>query len=344
MKKIIFLFAMLAGIAASAQRTTPVTIANIQVDYLQTTVTFDLSWTGSDASHRNEVWVFVDIQPVTGANILGSWSPATLVPNATTVIAISGNQYSSLTYTPVNDNTRGVWVKGTAANSTSTFKATVKVTLDSSTPAAFNACAYATDYPPNAASYSNGTYTLKGTPPFTVIGNGTIQNSNQYVGTCITLTDATGCPGGVGRDVIHNECTCAPGLTAVGGYCRDLAEDGASSFTGCNVEVENFNRGWDVWDFYCPPGWDLPTHTHIKCMYDNREQLGMTLALPYQNTFFFKDSDGSCNETYHCSNDTQIDMYIMFFSGYNCTNTQTPPPGTCSQVRSSNGGYWRCVR
>ncbi|MDR3133278.1 MAG: hypothetical protein LBU42_04560 [Prevotellaceae bacterium] len=252
MKTIILLLAMLASIAASAQRTTPVTIANTQVDYLQKTVTFDLSWTGSDASHRNEVWVFVDIQPVTGANSLGSWSPATLVPNATTVTAISGNQYSSLTYTPVNDNTRGVWVKGTAANSTSTFKATVKVTLDSVTPAAFNACAYATDYPPNAAAYSGGTYTLKGTQPFII--NGALITGDTFAGVINTMTDPTGCPGGVGRDVVHNDGICAPGLTPCNGYCRDLAADNAVCVNGWEITLDCFGPDYP----YCvtPAGWE----------------------------------------------------------------------------------------
>ena len=93
MRTTFFLFAMLTSVAASAQRTTSVTITNTKVNYCTKTVTFDLSWKGSDANHRDEVWVFVDIQPVTGANTLGSWSPATLVPSATTVTAGSGNQY-----------------------------------------------------------------------------------------------------------------------------------------------------------------------------------------------------------------------------------------------------------
>ncbi|MDR0694605.1 MAG: hypothetical protein LBF81_04815, partial [Prevotellaceae bacterium] len=199
MKKIFFLFAMLASVAINAQRTTPVTVTNTNVDNLTKTVTFDLSWKGRDATHRDEVWVFVDIQLVTGANTSGSWSPATLVPNATTVIARSGNQYSSLTYTVVNGNTRGIWVKGTAANTSSSFAATVKLTLGSATPALFNACVYITDYPPNATSYTSGTYTLKGTQQF-IINGATISN-DKFAGVINTMTDPTGCPGGVGRDV-----------------------------------------------------------------------------------------------------------------------------------------------
>ena len=135
MKKIFFLFTMLANIIASAQRTIPVAVANTSVDYSTKIVTFDLSWKGSDATHRDEVWIFVDIQPITGANTLGAWSPATLVPNATTVTAGSGNQYSALTHMVESGNTRGVWVKGTSSVATNTFSATVKVTLNNGTPA-----------------------------------------------------------------------------------------------------------------------------------------------------------------------------------------------------------------
>jgi archaellum component FlaF (FlaF/FlaG flagellin family) len=273
MKKTFFLFAMLASIAASAQRTTKVTIANTKVDYSQKTVTFDLSWKGSDANHRDEVWVFVDIQPIIGVT-KGNWSPATLVPNATTVTSVSGNQYSSLTYTAVSGNTRGVWIQGSSSITTNTFKATVKVTLLANvTPAKFNACAYASDYPPNAASYNAGTYTLKGTQPFIITGNGTIQDGNKYVGTVISsMTDATGCPGGVGRDVVHNGGVCAPGLTAVGASCRDLVADNAlaipcAASTGGSFELAKASAGTTKWAgrHICPTGWRVVNAQEAIC-------------------------------------------------------------------------------
>ncbi|MDR0693926.1 MAG: hypothetical protein LBF81_01320, partial [Prevotellaceae bacterium] len=249
MKKNFFLFAMLASMAASAQRTTPVTIANTKVDYSTKTVAFDLSWQGSDATHRDEVWVFVDIQSVTGANTLGSWSPATLVPNATMVTAGSDNQYSSLTHTVVDGNTRGVWVKGTAANTTRIFAATVKVTLQSGTPAKFNACVYATDYPPNAqitsGSYSNGTYTLKGTKPFVINGASTVNSSTYSAARISSITDATQCPGYRCslRDEVVGTLGCCTGLTAIGSYCRDLVADDASTFTGCGIDIKASDQG-----------------------------------------------------------------------------------------------------
>ena len=276
--KIFFLFAMLASMAASAQRTIPIAVGNTKVDYSTKTVTFDLSWKGSGANHRNEVWVFVDIQPISGVNTLGGWSPATLVPSATTVTAgSSNNEYSSLTHTVEGGNTRGVWVKGTASNTTRTFAAIVKVTLASGTPAKFNACVYATDYPPNAVSYSGGSYTFKGTKPFII--NGTQVNDTKYAVTqIISLTDATGCPGGVGRDEIHNGGVCAPGLTAVGSYCRDLAADGAVKFVACGyeLEVEIISRplpgSWST-TLNCPAGWTPATPNQLSCLWKNSSLL-----------------------------------------------------------------------
>ncbi|MDR3351216.1 MAG: hypothetical protein LBN98_06235, partial [Prevotellaceae bacterium] len=262
----------------------------------QKTVTFDLSWKGSDASHRDEVWVFVDMQPITGV-IKGNWTPATLVPNATTVTAGSGNQYSSLTYTAVSGNTRGVWVKGTSSVTTNTFNATVKVTLASGMPAQFNACAYASDYPPNAASYNGGTYTFKGTKPFIV--NGTEVNDNQYAVTTITsLTDATGCPGGVERNVEQNNGNCLSWLTPCGGYCRDLAADNARCDATLDLEISN--------GYYssCPSGWRYPTEAEAKKMH----------SLGY--TYTAISSDNSCR--IYCTFYSSTCAYCTYVGAYVC--------------------------
>jgi hypothetical protein len=331
--KIFFLFAMLVGVAASAQRTTPVTIANTKVDYATKIVTFDLSWKGSDTFHRNDVWVFVDIQPVTGANTLGSWSPATLVPNSTTVTAGSGNQYSSLTCTVVSGNTRGVWVKGTATNTTSTFAATVKVTLATATPAQFNACAYATDYPPNASSYSGGTYTFKGTKPFII--NGTPVNNNQYAVTTITtLTDATGCPGGIGRDVIHNGGTCLPHLTAIGSYCRDLVDDDATTVTGCSIEIKKSNQGTITSfaggeDYLCPAGWRYPLASEKACFCNNWQTLGFVDGGNYKHDMILIGS----NTTY---------PHYLSYGGWGCVEAYGL--WTWAHVQAEGYQQIRCVR
>jgi archaellum component FlaF (FlaF/FlaG flagellin family) len=326
MKKILFFFAMLASVTASAQRTTPVTIANTKVDYSTKIVTFDLSWKGSDASHRNEVWVLVDIQPITGTNTLGSWSPATLVPNSTTVTAGSGNQYSSLTHIVVSGNTRGVWVKGTATNTTSTFAATVNITLNSGTPAKFNACAYATDYPPNAASYSGGTYTLKGTKPFIV--NGTTVYNNQYAVTTITsLTDATGCPGGVGRDVEHNNGSCAPGLTPCGGYCRDLTADKAFCYNTYDIEVQLQSGSQCVGD------WRWPTAAEAKSL--------------VSAGFYEQHTSNNGATRIRCVKTSNQCAWCTYVFGTSCfTNNAVTCYSTCTfwQILSCPDCYNRCVR
>jgi archaellum component FlaF (FlaF/FlaG flagellin family) len=326
MKKTFFFLAMLANIAASAQRTTDVTIANTNVDYSQKTVTFALSWKGSDATHRDEVWVFVDIQPIIGVT-KGSWTPATLVPSATTVTALSGNQYSSLTYATVSGNTRGVWVKGTSSATTNTFNSTVKLKLDATTPAKFNACAYATDYPPNAVAYNNGSYTLKGTKPFII--NGVTVNDTKYAITKITsLTDATGCPGGVGRDAVHNGGACMPGLTAVGSYCRDLVADAAIKAV-CGQELEAKNRYQttyytNITTLNCPAGWRPPTRTEVECIYVNyRTQCNLpTETWLYFSPHSYTNSAWDGADGAHCvtcdSNTAEYHLLGYNFGTYQC--------------------------
>ncbi|MDR2358864.1 MAG: hypothetical protein LBD87_03565 [Prevotellaceae bacterium] len=347
MKKIFFLFAMLTSLAASAQRTTPVTIVNTKVDYSTKTVTFDLSWKGSDANHRNEVWVFVDIQPVTDVNMLGSWSPATLVPSATTITAGSGNQYSSLTHTVVSGNTRGVWVKGTSSATTSTFNATVKITLAPVTPAQFNACAYVTDYPPNIASVSSGTYTLKGTQSF--ILNGTTISGNKYTGSVNSLTDPTGCPGCIAiRDFNFNSSSvsipCCPNLAAVGGYCRDLVADNASTFTGCGLEVSNEYLSGVHITMTCPSGWRFPTHTEIQCMFNNRSALNLNVTSSDEVSVKFTNPTTTCNIDAGCATPYEGGTYVYFFGGLYCNGGHAVPMGGCTIAHPKNGGVGICVR
>ena len=340
--KLLF-FTMLASVAASAQRTTPVTITNTKVDYATKIVTFDLSWKGSDATHRDEVWVFVDIQPVTGANTLGSWSPATLVPGSTTITAGSGNQYSSLTHTVVSGNTRGVLVKGTATNPPRTFAATVKVTLASGTPAKFNACAYATDYPPNAkitsGSYTSGTYTLNGTKPFVINGTITVNANTYSVESITSITDPTQCPGYRCslRDESVGDIGCCTGLTAIGGgtygvsgytytttaVCRDLSADAA--INTCGIEFESQMRGtgtWNTANTTCTnQGWRLPTESELRCTHDAGLWPSPTPA-----------NGPGCDHWYDrtCYRSGCYGTY----NGRNCLDN----PG-CSTV-----AYWRCVR
>ncbi|MDR0582371.1 MAG: hypothetical protein LBG31_05355 [Prevotellaceae bacterium] len=197
MRTTFFLFAMLASVMASAQTT--VQIMPVSATYTTTpTIQFKVSWTNqSTDNHRNKVWLFVDFQPVISPAQKGNWQPATITG---TVQKTAG--------TVSEQSDRGFFLEG----ATTDFSATVTVQL-SNTGTPFNWCAYASDCPPNIGDYDNGTYTLRGTPPFTLIAaNGTTQTvpdktiaQSALTITPVTMTDATGCPGHfckyIGRDL-----------------------------------------------------------------------------------------------------------------------------------------------
>ena len=200
----LFLLWVIAGFSAIAQRSVPVAAQVTYIDFTTKTITCDLSWTGRDDRHRDTVWLFVDFEAVQNNVPTGTWQPATLTPAATTVTAAAGNAYTELGSTTVTGNTRGVWIHGKAANNSQRFHATVLLKLDAATaPAAFNACAYATDYPPNLQFTALRTYRLYGTPPFRLTYNSTqdttIHDKNVYTNSPYklfeTLIDHTECPG-----------------------------------------------------------------------------------------------------------------------------------------------------
>ncbi|MDR0694714.1 MAG: hypothetical protein LBF81_05400 [Prevotellaceae bacterium] len=197
MKKIIFLFAMLASMTASAA----VTVTPLSVDYATKKVTFSVSWTGSAANNR--VWVWVDLCPVAGTTA-GTFAKAELSNPS----AIAGG------ISPIPGNTRGFYV--------TTNPSTVTAVLDNAT-GKFNWCVYGSDFPPNARDNPSGGYDLKGSPPFII--NGTIEwTANTYSGSEITaLTDATGCPGvwcGRNGEAAGLLDCCATGTTNCSGTCK----------------------------------------------------------------------------------------------------------------------------
>ncbi len=176
-KKIYFLLLALCiapgGFAASC-----IAVKQVKTDYKNKKVTVAITWTGcgGDASsHRNTAWVFVDYRTVTNGVKSTTWNRATISAASAGTVVNSGNS-------------KGVWIYG--ANNTTQ---TVTLTL-SSIPAKYDWCAFATDYPPNAA-YNGNNYTLRGTPPFLINGSLT-SNNKTYNSACIlSLTDATGRPG-----------------------------------------------------------------------------------------------------------------------------------------------------
>jgi hypothetical protein len=255
MRTTLFFFAMLAGITASAQVTN---VAPISANYATKTVSFRVWWNAGSRNdtHLSKVWVWVDYIQINSNNTTSgnTWARATVgtISGGTTIFDGS--------------NRKGFWLEG---NASTNYSATLTVQL-TNVPNKFNWCAYVSDYPPNAASYSGGTYTLKGTKPFLI--NAAEVNSNKFSGVINSLTDATGCPGGVGRDVVHNGGTCAPGLTAVGSYCRNLAADGASTNTSCGIEVKTSNSTLVTG---CPSGWSIANIAQLECMRANLSAFGI---------------------------------------------------------------------
>ncbi len=149
-----------------------VAVRQVSTNYATKQITFDLTWgTCNNSNHLYRVWVFADYQPVVGLT-KGAWSRATITSSS--VGTLHGNT--------------GVWITG---SQNATQRVTLTLNLSS---AQFNWCAVATDYPPNA-TLSNGTYTLKGSPPF-VINSSTTVSAKTYTGSITTITDATKNPEG----------------------------------------------------------------------------------------------------------------------------------------------------
>ncbi len=253
-KKIYFILLLFCTNSAFAAGC--VTVTKVAVNYKSQMVTFKLTWSGCNSStvhttatHLNSVWCFVDFQTVDETGNKGAWTRATI----SNTPSISNGTYTA-------GNTKGFWATGDNGQS-----ATVTVKLGNAS-GKFNWCAFATDYPPQAALYSNGTYTLKGTAPFVV--NGSTISGNTFTGTITSLTDATNCPGGVGRDIVHNNGTCLPFLTKVSNYCRNLIADDASTYTALGFEIKKTPMSTCVnCSPTCPTGWRYPTSNEARNMF-----------------------------------------------------------------------------
>ncbi|MDR0582219.1 MAG: hypothetical protein LBG31_04560, partial [Prevotellaceae bacterium] len=127
--------------------------------------------------------VWIDLSPITGT------SPGTFEK-----AEISGATATAGSIDEATLNGRGFYV--------TTNPSTVTATLDNAS-GKFNWCVYGSDAPPNVTA-DNGTYTLYGTPPFTLIAAGgtatqtveaTAITTSAVTITPVTLTDQTGCPG-----------------------------------------------------------------------------------------------------------------------------------------------------
>ncbi len=160
------------GYAASC-----VSVKQVSANYATKQVTFDVVWSTCTGTHNYKTWIIVDYRTVNANGTKGAWTRAT----------VSGTSIGTLV-----SASKGVWVTGSASK-------TQRVTLTlSGMPARYDWCANALDYPPQAIM-SNGTYTLKGTPPFTINGSTTLgANVKTYTGACVTsVTDVTNNPEGI---------------------------------------------------------------------------------------------------------------------------------------------------
>ncbi|MDR1405907.1 MAG: hypothetical protein LBI89_01710 [Prevotellaceae bacterium] len=190
MKKIFFSFAMLASVAASAQVTN---VEPVGANYVAKTVSFRVRWSAAsrDATHLSKVWVWVDCIAVNSNNTTSgnSWERA-LVSGTPTANAGTPSREAG--------NDKGFWLQGNAGS----YSATVTVQLNIAA-GKFNWCAYASDFPPNVTA-TNGTYTFRGTPPFTLIASsgtatqtvpGKTLAASALTVTPVTIKDRTECPG-----------------------------------------------------------------------------------------------------------------------------------------------------
>jgi uncharacterized protein (TIGR02145 family) len=189
MKTKCFFFVMFVNIAANAQVTNVVPVG---ADYANKTVSFRVWWNAGsrDATHLAKVWVWIDYLTVNNNNTTSgnTWTRATVGTVSGGVISYDGS------------NRKGFWLEG---NASTNYSATLTVQL-TNVPDKFNWCAYVSDFPPNVTA-NNGTYTFKGTPPFTLIAsNGTTSQTvtgatlitSALTITPTTIKDKTECPGG----------------------------------------------------------------------------------------------------------------------------------------------------
>jgi uncharacterized protein (TIGR02145 family) len=154
-------------------------------------VQFRVSWDAipEGACHNSKIWLWVDFIKIENNQPSGSWTRATVA---------TASPAASVSYD--GNNRQGFWLQGNDGS----YRQIVTVAL-ANIPAntTFNWCAYASDCPPNVTA-NNGTYTFKGTPPFTLIASdgATTQTVNEttlatsaLTVTPTTIRDKTECPG-----------------------------------------------------------------------------------------------------------------------------------------------------
>ncbi|MDR0694506.1 MAG: hypothetical protein LBF81_04300 [Prevotellaceae bacterium] len=201
MKKILSSFLSLMGLSFAVFAQSHINIEMLSATYTAPPIVkFRISWssvpTVTGQIHNAKVWVWVDFLKLNADN--------TTAGNTWTRAEISGTPAvsSSPTSTAALDasTNKGFWLNGVTGN----YSATITATL-SNIPAntKFNWCAYASDCQPNVTT-ANGTYTFKGTPPFTLIASNGVTTqtvsektlaTSALTITPTTIRDKTECPG-----------------------------------------------------------------------------------------------------------------------------------------------------
>jgi uncharacterized protein (TIGR02145 family) len=173
MKKLYFFFLLLplwgfGGIAHAS-----VSVQVLGTDFTNKTVTVRVEYANA-VNDRAWVWIYL-------CSMQGMFQPAEI--SAASATSGSGLYLST--------NTRGFFVTASPA--------TITATLNNAS-GQFSCCAYGSDTPPNA-TVNNGTYTFKGTPPFTLIAadgaatqtvTGNTLLASALTITPVILTDETG--------------------------------------------------------------------------------------------------------------------------------------------------------
>ncbi|MDR0695099.1 MAG: hypothetical protein LBF81_07360 [Prevotellaceae bacterium] len=177
MKKIFFLFAMLASMTASAA----VTVTPLSTDYAAKKVTFKVKWTDTPtAPYNNRVWVWIDFCQING-----------VTPQSFSTTTITSPTKTGGNGTITNVTTRGFFIEDEATNTGTT----VTAILSNAPAGKFNWCVYGSDYPPNVLANTNGYYKFAGTQPFKLIeANGTTTQTidgTTIATTAVTVTPAT---------------------------------------------------------------------------------------------------------------------------------------------------------
>jgi uncharacterized protein (TIGR02145 family) len=142
-------------------------------------VFFTVSW-GAKAPYNNKIWVLAQVS----TSGIGAEERALV-----TEVSATGATASTVT------GHRGFWLETSGVNGSATVSATLGLAPGVEH---FNWCVYAFDYPPNAVLQPDGSYQLRGSPPF-IINDDITEYSNTFgPGTCITsFTDATNNPEGI---------------------------------------------------------------------------------------------------------------------------------------------------